>query len=357
MGMSFHLRRAFALAAFAPFLLAGLASRGIAAEIVTTDLFITHHSIDDSYKQAKLDSTVQIHLREVVLAGNERRASREGKIAVFAHGATTPGYIAFDLSCEGCSIMRYMALAGWDTFTLDYEGYGRSTRQPTMEIPEAYPQANAPTHTEVAVDDLARVIEFIRNLRDVDKVYLLGWSLGASRTAPIYTIQNPNRVAKLVLFAPGYRNLGWVEALRGNADSYEKAKMLLTRPTLGGWKRFGATDESVAPGTFDAYRDAMLASDPRSGEMGGQVRYPAGRIADLLRFNPQFDAAKITVPTMVIRGNLDTFGTTADSQLLVKEIGAATKKFVEIPGGSHNLPYEKVSTQFFKAVQDFFEEK
>jgi dipeptidyl aminopeptidase/acylaminoacyl peptidase len=91
--------------------------------------------------------------------------------------------------------------------------------------------------------------------------------------------------------------------------------------------------------------------------MGGQVRYPAGRIADLLRFNPQFDASKITVPTLVIRGDLDTFGTIADSRQLVDELGSKTKKFVEIKGGSHNLPYERVSTEFFEAVRTFFEEK
>jgi len=326
------------------------------ADLLTTDYFVNHKSSDDAYAQAKADPTVLIHVREVVLAGNERSAPRTGKVIVFAHGATVPGYVAFDLDCEQCSIMRHFALAGWDTFTLDYEGYGRSTRQPTLELPEAYPTAKAPTHSEVAVDDLARAIEFVRGLRGVERVHLLGWSLGASRTAPLYAIDHPERVTKLVLFAPGYRSLGWVDSQRANADATEKRKVLATRPTLEGWKRFGSTDESIRPGTFEAFRDAMLASDPRSGEMGGQVRYPAGRIADLLRANPQFDASKITMPTLVIRGGLDTFGTTADSQQLVKELGTTVKKFVEIKGGSHNLPYERVSVEFFEAVRTFLEE-
>jgi pimeloyl-ACP methyl ester carboxylesterase len=328
-----------------------------AAEPVTTDYYVTHRSIDEVYAGSKMDPTVLIHLREVVLPGNERRAPGEGKVLVLAHGATTPGYIAFDAACGGCSMMRFFALAGWDVFTLDYEGYGLSTRQPTMDYPEAFPQAKAPTHTEVAVDDLARAIEFARALRGVDKVHVLGWSLGASRTAPIYTIQHPERVARLVLFAPGYRSLGAFDSSRGQADATEARKVLLSRPSLAGWQRFGATEQSLVPDALEVYRAAMLASDPRSGELGGQVRYPAGRIADLLRGNPQFDASKIKLPTLVIRGANDTFGSTADSERLVEEIGSAAKKFVEIPGGSHMLPYERVNQAFFQAVQEFLEAK
>ena len=336
---------------------AGAAGLAGAGGPIATDYYVTHRSIDPAYSQNGLDPTVLIHVREVVLAGNERRAPAEGKVVLFAHGATTPGYIAFDAPCEKCSIMRYFALAGWDAFSLDYEGYGRSTRQPTMDYPEAFPDTPAPTHTDVAVDNLARVVEFIRALRGVDKVHLLGWSLGASRTAPIYTIQHPERVARLVLFAPGYRSLGQFDSFRERAPIIEAGKRLLVRPSVAGWMRFGATGESLRPGTFAAYRMAMLNSDPQSGELGGQVRYPGGRIADLLSANPQFDASRIAVPTMVIRGALDTFGSTEDSQQLVDELGSSEKKLVEIPGGSHNLPFEKVSEVFFQAVLEFMEGK
>jgi pimeloyl-ACP methyl ester carboxylesterase len=328
-----------------------------AAEPVTTDYYLNHRSVDDAYARSGIDPTVLIHVREVVLPGNERRAPGEGKVLVLAHGAVTPGYVAFDLACQGCSMMRFFALAGWDVFTLDYEGYGLSTRQPTMDYPDAFPQAKAPTHTEVDVDDLARAIEFVRGLRGVDKVHLLGWSLGASRTAPIYTIQHPERVARLVLFAPGHRDLGAFESARGQADAMEARKVLLSRPSLATWQRFGATEQSLAPDALEAYRAALLASDPRSGELGGQVRQPAGRIVDLLRSNPQFDASRITVPTLVVRGVNDTFGTAADSRRLVEEIASPMKKFLEIAGGSHLLPYERVNQAFFQAVQAFLEAK
>ena len=49
-------------------------------------------------------------------------------------------------------------------------------------------------------DELDRVIEYIRKLRGVDKVNLLGWSGGGYRTGT-YTSQRPEKVEKLVIYA------------------------------------------------------------------------------------------------------------------------------------------------------------
>lgn len=326
--------------------------------IVRNDYFINHKSIEPFYEQYKLDPSVVIHVREVVLAERERTAPKEGKVLLLLHGYSTPGYIAFDLDHEDCSMMGYFAYQGWDTFALDYEGHGLSTRPPLMDVPPAFPEAKAPIHSDVAINNVERVFEFIRGLRGVDKVHVLGWSLGASRTAPIYTIRHPETVTKLVLFAPGYTSLGLAEGRRPQADLFDtKIKVIPSRPIVEGWYLFGSKPEIVVPGAFEAFRSAMLDSDPKSGELGGQFRIPAGRFVDLLRANPQFDASKITVPTLVVRGMLDTFGSPEDCKLLIDQLGSKTKKFVEIPDASHHIPYEKANVQFFKVVKDFLEAK
>jgi pimeloyl-ACP methyl ester carboxylesterase len=329
-----------------------------AAELVTNDYFLNHKSIEPFYAQYKLNPTVLIHVREVVLAGRERSAPGKGRVLLFLHGYSTPGYISFDLDHSNCSMMRYFARAGWDTFALDYEGHGLSTDPPVMDFPRAFPEAKAPVHSEVAVNNVERVFSFISNLRGVKKVHVLGWSLGASRTAPLFTIRHPDHVAKLVLFAPGYANLGFAERSRNRADFFDnKVRVIPSCPALGGWYRFGSKAEIVVPGAFEAFRNAVLAADPKSGELGGCFRIPAGRLVDLLRAKPQFDASKIQVPTLVIRGALDKFGTTADCKALTQELASKTKQFVEIPNASHMIPYEKANLQFFKAVKDFLEAK
>ena len=334
--------------------LLGRMSPALADDIARVDYFLNHRSIEPVYRENGLDPTVLIHVREVVLKGRERTAPGAGKVLLLLHGAATPGYVGFDGACEGCSMMRHFARAGWDVFTLDYEGFGLSTRSPVMDAPELFPDAAVPTSTEVAVDDIARVVDFIRDLRGVAKVNLLGWSFGAIRSGPIYTIARPDTVARLVLFAGEYGRPSADDKARAEASA--KQKVLTTAPSLAGWVRFGGTAENFLPGAVAAYRDAILASDPKSGELGGKFRFPAGPLVDIWSAEVQFDAARITVPTLVIRGANDIVGSAADNQRLLGQLGSEIKEFVEIPEGSHYIFFEKAGVPFYDAVLEFLEE-
>jgi hypothetical protein len=147
---------------------------GMVGTLVTTDYFVSHTSIEPFYTQYKLDPQVVLHVREVVLTGRERTVPKDGKVVLLLHGLGTPGMVAFDLNYEQCSMMRSLAQAGWDTFTLDFEGYGQSTRPLVMDAPAAFPDSKAPIHTEVTLSNVERAIEFIRTLRGVKQVALLG---------------------------------------------------------------------------------------------------------------------------------------------------------------------------------------
>ena len=330
-------------------------SRALAGGLVTNDYFLNHQSIEPVYKAKKLDPTVLIHVHEVVLKGRERTAPAQGKILLLAHGAATAGYIGFDGGCENCSMMRYFAQAGWDVFSLDYENFGLSTSSPVMDNPSWYPE-ETPTTTDVAVSDIARVVDFICNLRGVGKVNLFGWSFGAIRSTPIYTIQNPGKVGKLVLFGGQYGDPSEKENQQG--AMFKKIKVLPMMPSAQTWAVSNGTKvENLRPGAFEWFREAILATDPKSGEMGGQYRFPAGPISDIFLAKTQFDASKITVPTLVIRAGLDLAGTTEDNKKLVERLGSKVKKYVEIPMGGHYIFFEKTNTEFYKAIKDFLEEK
>jgi len=147
---------------------------GMVGSFVTTDYFVSHTSIEPFYTQYHLEPHAVLHMREVVLAGRERTAPKDGKVVLLLHGLGTPGMVAFDLNYEQCSMMRSLAQAGWDTFALDFEGYGLSTRPLVMDAPAAFPDSKAPIHTEVALTNVERAIEFISTLRGVKQVALLG---------------------------------------------------------------------------------------------------------------------------------------------------------------------------------------
>ncbi len=319
------------------------------------DYFISHTSTEPFYAQQNLDPRVTLHVREVVLAGRERTVAQDGKVLLLIHGFSTPGYVAFDTDYENCSLMRYFARAGWDTFALDLEGFGLSTRPLVMEDPAAFPDSKAPIHSNVTVRDVERVVDFISALRGVEQVHLLGWSQGASVEAPLYAIQHPEKVARLVLFGVTHDNPMSVEEREKSAADGKAKKVLRSIPSLERWAGVGTKEEFVVPGCFDAHRKALLASDPKSGELGGAVRVPAGRTVDSDLAEPQFDATKITIPTLVIRGDADTDAKREDNRQLMEALGSTVKEYVEIPGGGHFLQFEKVNVKFYQAVKNFLE--
>ncbi|MCB1863532.1 MAG: alpha/beta fold hydrolase [Gammaproteobacteria bacterium] len=325
----------------------------------TTDYYLSHESKEPFYREQNLSPHVLLHVREVVSAGTERMAGKENKVLLFLHGATFPANVAFDLDYENVSMMRHFAKLGWDTFALDLEGYGDSTRPAIMDEPEKYPDSKAPINLEVTLDDVTRTVEFIRNLRGVDKVHLLGWSAASMAEAPLYTIQHPEKVAKLVLYATNYlgKSKGKsVEERQAEDDKNNAEKNRYGDPAnMKRWAKLGTKEEYLIPGAFEAYRLAHLASDPKSAELGGKVRAPWGRFIGWPE--PHYDARKITVPTLVIRGDSDKLGSLEDNQRLVDELGSNVKRYVEIEQAGHMIQYETNNTKFYQAIVEFLEEK
>jgi pimeloyl-ACP methyl ester carboxylesterase len=319
------------------------------------DYFVSHVSNEPFYAQQDLDPSVTLHVREVVLPGRERTAARDGKVLLLVHGYSVPGFVAFDTDHENCSMMRHFAGAGWDTFALDFQGYGLSTRPLVMDDPAAFADNKAPIRTDVTVSDTERAVEFIGALRGVEQVHLLGWSQGATLEAPLYAIRHPEKVARLVLFAPSYGNSMTPEERAEEEAAGDADKVYHSVPAPERWAGLGTEAALVVPGCFEAHRDALLGSDPKSGELGGAVRVPAGRSVDEALGVPHFDAAKITMPTLVIRGEADTYAEREDSRQLIDALGSSVKEYVEIPNAGHFLQFERVNLQFYDAVQKFLE--
>src|SRR5205807_8224336 len=119
-----------------------------------------------------------------------------GRIALLVHGADTPAEVSFDVPYQNYSWMAYLAQAGFDVFAMDTTGYGRSFRPAAMNNPcnlakdRQAPFVKAPCApsyghalTTIASDwnDIDAVIDYVRALRRVERVSLLGWSLGGPR--------------------------------------------------------------------------------------------------------------------------------------------------------------------------------
>ncbi|MEO5959835.1 MAG: alpha/beta fold hydrolase [Opitutaceae bacterium] len=166
----------------------------------------------------------QLYVRERVAARHAEGGS--AGVVLFIHGAGTPAEVAFDTPHPGYSWMAYLADAGFDVFAMDMEGYGRSTRPTAMNDPANLTPAQqaqfipgllaapaAPSFqggaTTIASDwnDIAAVVAYLRSLRRVDRVSLVGWSQGGPRAGG-YAAQHPEQIERLLLLAPAYARNG-----------------------------------------------------------------------------------------------------------------------------------------------------
>ena len=133
--------------------------------------------------------------------GRPDDVSQPERTLLFVHGSTYPAHTGFDLPLGGQSWMESIASRGYDTYCLDIRGYGRSTRPKEMAD---RPEANPPVvRTVDAVKDITAVLNFILKRRNIPRLNLLGWSWGCTLMATT-AIQNPDKVARLALYAPGW---------------------------------------------------------------------------------------------------------------------------------------------------------
>jgi len=304
------------------------------------------------------DPGIRLYLRNKHARGAKKFSG--DKILLFVHGATYPAETSFDLRLSGQSWMDYIARRGYDVYLVDVRGYGRSTRPPEMEQP---PEQNAPiVRTETAVRDVGAAVDFIRGRRGVAKINLMGWSWGTSIMG-WYTVQNNAKVAKLVLYAPGWiRSTASLTDSGGALGAYRQVSMAAARDR---WLKGVAEDKKpdlIPTGWFEAWAEATLASDPAAAKKNPPLlRAPNGVQQDGREYwsagKPLYDPAEIRVPTFLAHAEWDQ---DLPSYMLyayfAKLANAPYKRYVEIGEGTHTVMMEKNRMQLFQAVQQFLDE-
>jgi pimeloyl-ACP methyl ester carboxylesterase len=287
----------------------------------------------------------------------ELSAFRPERTLLYVHGATYPSESAFDLPLGGMSWMDYIARQGWDVYLMDVRGYGASTRPREMDQPAS---ENAPiVTTDVAVRDIAAVVDHLRERRRLDKLVLMGWSWGTS-TMAAYTAQHNDKVHKLVLYAPLWlRKTPSLTAQAGTLGAYRTVTVDAAR------KRWltGVPEDKLSTlipaGWFDAWAKATWATDPAgAAENPAILRAPNGVVADIRNFwekdKPLYDPASIRVPTLLIHAEWDADTPAYMSQALFPLLkNAPYKRYVVIGEGTHSVIMEKNRAQLFYEVQLF----
>jgi pimeloyl-ACP methyl ester carboxylesterase len=256
-----------------------------------------------------------------------------GRVVLLAHGATIPSRTAFDLQVPDkseltYSLMDYLAERGLDVFAVEYQNYGRSGQH----------ECGLCVTSQVAANDINAAVDYIRDLRGVQQVYLLGWSWGTVTTA-LFTMERPHKVKRLILYAPR------VSRPLPPADKPPTTEFrTVTAEGLKGVFEPQATDAAV----IDAFvQEVMkLPRAPNGAQMDVRVRLPV----------PMTDPRQMPVPTMIIMGDLDRTNpiTQPDLPRYFADLPNSDKQFIIVPSAGHMLHLQKTRGRFFMEVTKWF---
>ncbi len=259
----------------------------------------------------------------------EKRAAHPRRSLLLVHGRTWSSIPDFDLHVPGenLSVMDALVARGYDVYAIDLRGYGATPRDSSGWLKPSR-----------AAEDVYAVLEWIHHQSTIkERPALIGWSRG-SMVAQLVAETHPDAISALVLFARPLR-----DTLYGrDAD--------LTTPPRAPNTAAAAASDFITPGSIslraiDAYVRQALASDPV---------YVDWRNLD--DFN-NLDAARVTVPTLLMIGQFDPFYARrpiAQAELFVR-LGTADKEWVVLAGGDHAALLERTAPRFVEAIASFLE--
>jgi pimeloyl-ACP methyl ester carboxylesterase len=257
---------------------------------------------------------------------------------LFVHGSSMASQPTFDLQVPGrpdSSVMDWFAKRGFDTWCVDMEGYGRSTKDRNNNAPISQ-----------GADDCLAAANHIAKLHGSRPLLVYGISSGALRAA-LFAQRNPKLVGRLALDA-----MVWTG--EGSPTLAERKKKL---PEFRAKNRRPIDKAFVYsifnrdhPGTaedrvIEAFADAITALDDS---------VPTGTYVDMCANLPVVDPAKITMPTIVMRGQWDGIAGMDDLIEFFKRLPNPDKQFSVMAGISLASFQQKNYMMVYHILHSFF---
>ena len=256
---------------------------------------------------------------------------------LFVHGSSMASQPTFDLQVPGRpGAMDYFVGQGFDTWSVDMEGYGRSTKD-----------RGADATISEGADDLKAATDYIFKTRNhTGPLLVYGISSGALRAA-LFAQRHPNRVRRLALDAHVWTGEGSPTLVerRKKLPEFLKTKR---RPIDRKFVR--SIFERDHPGTADdhvieAFADHILQLDNS---------IPNGTYIDMCNHLPVVDPTKIVVPTIVMRGEYDGIAGFKDLLNFFEALPNPDKQFAVMPGIAHASFQQKNYMIAYHILLSFF---
>ncbi len=257
---------------------------------------------------------------------------------LFVHGSSMASQPTFDLHVPGrpdSSVMDWFAARGFDCWCVDMEGYGRSTKDRDNNAPIAQ-----------GADDCLAAARYIAELRGSRPLLVYGISSGALRAA-LFAERHPDMVKRLALDAMVWTGAGsptLAERRKKLPEFQAKNRRPIDRAfvhSIFERDHAGTADKAVV----EAFADAILAVDDS---------VPTGTYVDMCARLPVIDPLKITVPTLIMRGQYDGIASMADLIAFFEKLPNPDKQFAVMPGIAHASFQQKNYALVYHLLLSFF---
>ncbi len=257
---------------------------------------------------------------------------------LLAHGSSMASTPTFDLQVRrrpGYSLMDYLAERDYDTWCVDFEGYGRSTKHRRVAC-----------GIERGAEDLLAAAKAIRRETGARAFLLYGISSGALRAA-LFAQRNPRLARRIVLDA-------FVWTGEGSPTLAERRKRFAgvapesRRPVNHAFILSIFTRDhpgTAHPDVVRAFADAICALDDS---------IPNGTYTDMCERLPLVDPRKIKAPVLITRGQYDGIASFDDVLEFFRLLPHPDKQFAIMPGIAHASLQEKNRLIAYHLIERFF---
>jgi pimeloyl-ACP methyl ester carboxylesterase len=259
---------------------------------------------------------------------------------LFVHGSSMASQPTFDLTVPGrpdSSAMDWFRARGFDTWCMDNEGYGRSSKQRDINFDIGN-----------GADDLAEASKYILARARSRQLMAYGISSGALKAA-LFAQRHPERVARLALDAFVWTGEGsptlakrrerMAEWTGSNRRPIDKAFVhsIFNRDHPG-----TAEDRAI-----EAFASSILTLDSSM---------PTGTYVDMCSKLPLVDPRQLHMPTIVMRGEYDGIASVEDLLEFFRLLPNADKQFSVMAGIAHASFQQKNYKSVYHILHSFFSE-
>ena len=252
------------------------------------------------------------------------------------HGSSYSGKTMFDLQVpgrSGYSMMDRFAALGWEVWTMDHEGYGRSDRTAGW------------SDIASGVDDLRAAMQVVQQVSGRSSAAFFGQSSGALRAAA-FAASHPAQVERLALDA-------FVWTGKDAPTLIKRAKMLEQLEACNVRSVDAAFYSSVFTRDHAGTAEAMLGRTVAQAELEHGHTIPNGTYLDMVSKLPLVDPQQLQCPVLLMRAEHDGIATEEDLMAFFARLPHADKQYVRLGGLAHTALLGVNRRRLYHALQSF----